>query len=90
MARIRVEVVYALPHVQQRVELELPAGAIVSDALAMSRLAETFPEIARAQAGRFGETVSRDAPLADGDRIELYRPLAADPRDARRKRARRR
>jgi putative ubiquitin-RnfH superfamily antitoxin RatB of RatAB toxin-antitoxin module len=88
MRPIRVEVVYALPRRAQRVALELDAGASVRDAIRASGLIERNREIdlARDGAGVFGRRVKLDAPLADGDRVELYRPLVADPKDARRRR----
>jgi putative ubiquitin-RnfH superfamily antitoxin RatB of RatAB toxin-antitoxin module len=89
VSALRVSVVYALPERATEIELELPAGATVAEAIAASRIAQRHPEVdfAHLQAGVFGRIVSRDAPLADGDRVELYRPLRADPRTARRRRA---
>jgi len=84
MATLRVEVVCALPDEVKRVTLALPAGSLVRDALAASGLAH----LEKAGVGIFGKRVARDAPLADGDRVEIYRPLALDPKEARRRRAR--
>lgn len=87
---MRVEVVYALPHDQRLVAVDLEPGATVADAVAASGLADVFPEIdARAGPfGVFGEHCAADRVLEAGDRVEIYRPLAVDPREARRLRAR--
>jgi len=83
MKSIRVEVVQAHREGARVVCLSLPAGSRVQDALAACGLgAEAV--------GIFGRRVSADAPLSDGDRVEVYRPLEMDPREARRRRARRR
>ena len=79
---LRVEVVRALPDGAEVVVLELPAGATVRDALAAA-------DLQGSPVGIFGKRVSMEARLADGDRIEIYRPLRLDPKEARRKRARR-
>lgn len=83
---MRVDVVLALPGGARVVRLELENGATAGDAVRASGLAPGGV----AGIGRFGEAVGEGVPLSDGDRIELYRPLAADPREARRRRARRR
>jgi putative ubiquitin-RnfH superfamily antitoxin RatB of RatAB toxin-antitoxin module len=87
--KIRVEVIYALPGRAQRVALELDVGATVIDAIRASGLVEKHPEIdlARDGAGVFGRIVKLAAPLEEGDRVELYRPLIADPKEARKARA---
>ena len=91
MSAIKVSVVYALPERVTEIELQLPAGTTVADAIARSRIAERHPEVdfARAATGIFGRKVRRDVVLAEGDRVEIYRPLLADPKDIRRKRAKR-
>ena len=88
---ITVSVVYALPERATEIELELPAGATVAEAITRSRIEERHPEVdlARAAVGLFGRRVRRDVVLADGDRVEVYRPLLADPNEARRRRAKR-
>ena len=81
---MKVEVVRAGPREAQTVQLELPPGATVRDALAASGL-----QIKEGQAvGVFGKRVTMDQPVAEGDRVEIYRPLALDPKEARRRRAR--
>jgi len=81
MGRLRVEVVRALPERHERVALELEAGATVRSALQAAGVAAT------AAVGIFGRRVPLDAPLADGDRVEVYRPLRTDPKQDRRRRA---
>ncbi|HKU47127.1 MAG TPA: RnfH family protein [Burkholderiales bacterium] len=78
---MKVEVVRARPQGAETVSLELPAGATVRDAVTASGLphADLF--------GIFGRRVGPAHRLADGDRVEIYRPLAIDPKEARRRRA---
>jgi len=59
------------------------------EAILLSRIAEEFPEIdtATARLGIFGRPVTPDTVLGDSDRVEIYRPLAIDPKEARRRRA---
>lgn len=87
----RVEVAYALPQVQEVIFVELEPGATVADAIAASGLAERYPSLCSpTQAvGIHGKVVSSGHPVADGDRVEIYRPLVADPKTARRQRAKR-
>jgi putative ubiquitin-RnfH superfamily antitoxin RatB of RatAB toxin-antitoxin module len=85
---------YAAPGLQLCIELRLPAGATVASACAaaQARLAMTMPEQAsqvpwdEAECGIFGQPCSRSQRLQAGDRVELYRPLAVDPRESRRHR----
>jgi putative ubiquitin-RnfH superfamily antitoxin RatB of RatAB toxin-antitoxin module len=84
---MKVEVVRAGPREAQTVQLELPPGAAVRDAVAASGLILN-PE--NQAFGIFGNRVPLDHPLAEGDRVEIYRPLAVDPKEGRRLRARRR
>ena len=83
---IDVEVVYALRDKQELIAVRVPAGASVADAIRESAIADRFPgeRLADCQAGIWGRPVGRDEPLRNGDRVELYRPLQKDPRDARR------
>jgi len=89
MKQIVVTVVYALRERATEVELQLPEGATVAQALARSGLAALHPEadIAQCPVGIFGKAAARYAIVADGDRIEAYRPLLAEPKEQRRKRA---
>ena len=90
MATIRVEVIYARPGGADVVTVRLPPGAVVRDALSAAGMAARHPEIDPGSVGIFGKRVRPDAPLADGDRVEIYRPLALDPKERRRQRARQR
>lgn len=89
--RMRVEVVYALRDRQVLLEVTLARGATARQAVERSGILQRCPEIdpARATLGVFGRIASPDVRLRDGDRVEIYRPLIADPKDARRERARR-
>lgn len=87
---INVEVVYALPHRQELVGVRLPAGATVREALDASGLLQKHPDIQPDRAnklGVFSRLVKLDAELRDRDRVEIYRPLIADPKAVRKKRA---
>ncbi|BAV34393.1 protein RnfH [Sulfuricaulis limicola] len=88
----RVEVAYAAPSHQEVIELTVRSGATVGQVIRESGLLERFPEIdlARSRVGIFGELASLRDPVHDGDRVEVYRPLLADPKEARRRRAERR
>ncbi|HEY7674179.1 MAG TPA: RnfH family protein [Burkholderiales bacterium] len=88
MRTLRVEVVYALPGRQIVRALRLPEGSLVGDAVRASRLLEEFPEIDPDLVGIYGRKVEAGAALRDRDRVELYRPLSADPKEIRRRRAR--
>ena len=90
MKTLRVEVVYALPGRQILRTLLRPEGSRVGDAVRASGLLEEFPEIDPERAGIYGRIVPAGAVLSDRDRVELYRPLSADPQEGRRRRARRR
>ena len=84
---ISVEVVAGLPRRQLLVELTLSRGATVADAIEQSRILKRFPDIdpAETTVGVWGKVVEPGRVLKDGDRVEVYRPLAMDPREARRK-----
>ncbi|HEX4331416.1 MAG TPA: RnfH family protein [Usitatibacter sp.] len=87
---MRVTVAVALPGRQEVVPVELAEGATVADALAAAALGARFPgeDLAALDVGVWGSRVGRDAALREGDRVEVYRPLRADPKEMRRKRAR--
>lgn len=80
---MRVEVLLALPRAHRAVALELADGATVGEAVVASGL----PLEGIDGQAVFGVRVSADAPLRDGDRVELLRPLQMDPKEARRRRA---
>jgi putative ubiquitin-RnfH superfamily antitoxin RatB of RatAB toxin-antitoxin module len=88
MRPIRVEVVYALREAADVVSLELPAGSTARDAVTASGIATRHPELDVNALGIYGKRVPPNARLADGDRVEIYRPLALDPKERRRQRAR--
>lgn len=92
MAKLRIEVVYALREAQDVTTVELPEGATLRAAIEASAVMRRHPEIdlGRNRIGIFGKQSRLDAQLRAGDRVEIYRPLAADPKQARRERARRR
>lgn len=87
---IQVEVAYALPEEQFLVEVRLPEGATVADAIRESGLQVRYPGLdpAAAGVGIFGRPCPLSQVLAAGDRVEVYRPLQIDPKDRRRRRAR--
>jgi putative ubiquitin-RnfH superfamily antitoxin RatB of RatAB toxin-antitoxin module len=89
--RLECEVAYALADRQEVVHVSVAEGATVIDVLRASRLLERFPEIdaVTVKLGVFGQVVAHDHVVVAGDRVEIYRPLTADPRAARRARARR-
>jgi putative ubiquitin-RnfH superfamily antitoxin RatB of RatAB toxin-antitoxin module len=88
--RKRCLVAYATRERQYMWTVELDAAASVADALAAARVAAGAAAAAvpweQAAVGNYGEPCARSAACADGDRIELYRPLTRDPRSARRAR----
>ena len=83
MTVLKVEVVCALPGREESVRVAVPSGATVRDVLAKSGLLH----LVRGKVGILGKVVPEDTPVADGDRVEIYRPLAVDPKEARRARA---
>ena len=84
---MKIEVVYASPMDQRSVILHLPEGARAEAALRRSGLLDLFPEIAGFAIGIWGRAATLSDPLREGDRVEIYRPLAADPKEARLRRA---
>lgn len=86
---IEVEVIFALPERAWRVRLRLPAGSTALQAFEASGLRERVPELAQAapELGIYAHPCALDRPLRGGDRVEIYRPLLIDPKDARRLRA---
>ncbi len=89
-AMIQVEVVYALPQRQEVVTVKLPEGASARQAVEASGLLEKYPDIEldrRNKLGIYAKLVKADTELRDRDRVEIYRPLIADPKAVRKKRA---
>ena len=83
---IEVEVAYARPERQLILKVEVPAGTTAIEAARLSGIEEQFPEIRLGtdRLGVFGKLCKNDRVLNSGDRVEIYRPLLVDPRDARR------
>lgn len=88
-ATLQVEIAYARADKQAIIAIEVPAGATVEQAIVQSRIQEQFPEIdlQSAKVGIFGKLGKLSAVLRTGDRVEIYRPLLADPKEVRKKRA---
>ena len=86
---LAIDVIYALPDKQQAVSLRLPTGSTVRQAIEASGLLQKHPEIdlAKNKIGIFGKLGKLDAALRDQDRVEIYRPLIADPKEVRKQRA---
>jgi len=85
---ILVEVAYALPERQVILPVMLPAGGTIEQAIEQSGVLSEFPEIDLSQnkVGIFGKLSKKTAELKPGDRVEIYRPLLADPKEVRRRR----
>ena len=86
---IAVEVAYALPHKQALLALEVAAGTTVIEAAQQSGVTERFEgiDLENAKFGIFGSVVAPGQVLKEGDRVEVYRPLIADPKEVRKARA---
>jgi hypothetical protein len=86
---IGVEVLYALPQEQTILKIKIPPGKTIAEAIKISGLLEKHPEIdlATNKVGIFSKLSKLDTVLRDKDRLEIYRPLIADPKEIRRKRA---
>ncbi|SEM85804.1 hypothetical protein SAMN05216404_101337 [Nitrosospira multiformis] len=89
---IDIEVVYALPEKQIVRQMNLPEGTTVEQAVKLSGILPRFPEIdlLKNKLGIYGKLVPPTTVLRNRDRIEIYRPLRVDPKEARRKRAKNR
>lgn len=90
-SKITVEVVYGLPAQQVLLSLDVKPGTTALSAVRESGIAEYFPglDIDSAKMGIFSQIIADPAShkLAEGDRVEIYRPLTVDPKEARRRRA---
>lgn len=88
---MRVEVAFATPERQEIVSLMVPDGTSMKEAVTRSGIQQLFPDhdLSAADMGVFGKVVKNPAshPLRDGDRVEIYRPLIIDPKQARLNRA---
>lgn len=88
--QITVEVAYALPDRQALLTLTVPEGTTALEAVQRSSISKQFPELTlddSSPLGIFGQAVPASQQLREGDRVEIYRPLLADPKDVRKARA---
>jgi len=87
--KVSIEIAYATPRKQIIVDCAIDAGTAPRDAIRQSEIRQHFPEIdiEDCDFGVFGKIVVEDYELVEGDRIEIYRPLIADPKEIRRLRA---
>ena len=87
--QIAIEVAFALPKRQTLLSLQVPVGSSIRQAIERSGILASFPEIDLAvnKVGIWSRTAKLDEQVNEGDRIEIYRPLVADPKDMRRRRA---
>ncbi|PJI48744.1 MAG: RnfH family protein [Pseudomonas sp.] len=90
-ASIAIEVVYALPEKQALLRLSVPRGTRMREAVLLSGIAGQFPglDVQSCALGIFGKAVARpeERMLDEGERVEIYRPLIADPKEVRKQRA---
>lgn len=86
---LKVEVCYALPEKQVLIPVSLPEGVTLLQAVEASGILEKYPEIdpAKNKFGIYAKLSRPDTPLRDRDRVEIYRPLIADPKEVRKQRA---
>jgi len=86
---MKIEVAYALRHKQTLLNIEVDDNASVEDAIQQSNILKKYPEInlKKNKVGIFGKITSLDVKLRDKDRVEIYRPLIADPKEVRKQRA---
>ncbi len=86
---ITVEVIYALPNEQKLITLQLSPDSTVQDAITHSKILSRYPEIDlnKNKVGVFGKACELTDSLFQDDRVEIYRPLIADPKEARKNRA---
>ena len=86
---MKIEVAYALLNDQRIISLEIEPGTSPREAIKQSHIVEAFPEIDAdsCDIGIFGKAIGAEFELNEGDRIEIYRPLIADPKLVRKQRA---
>lgn len=87
--KLRIQVCYAHPDRQLLTDLTVSEGTTISQAIRLSGIANEVSglDVATCKVGVYGKLKSLDTPVRAGDRIEIYRPLLADPKEARRRRA---
>lgn len=88
-ATVNIEVSYALPDKQPVISLQVEQGTTIEQAILQSGILEQFPQIdiAKNKLGIFGKLKKADVVVREGDRVEIYRPLIADPKQVRKQRA---
>ena len=86
---IEIEIVYALPEKQDLRRIRVEEGTRISEAIKLSGMLTSYPEIdlTSQSVGLFSKVQKEDTELREGDRIEIYRPLIADPKEVRKKKA---
>jgi len=86
---MEIEVVHATPEKQVLIKIEVPAGTTVAEAVELSGIRAEFPtlEVSPGSVGIFSQKVGLEHVLRSGDRVEIYRPLLADPKEMRKQRA---
>jgi putative ubiquitin-RnfH superfamily antitoxin RatB of RatAB toxin-antitoxin module len=86
---IEIEVVYGLPHKQILLSLSVPSGSCIEESIKLSGIVTHFPEVipSLATVGIFSRLEKLETIVKEGDRIEIYRPLTADPKEMRKLRA---
>jgi putative ubiquitin-RnfH superfamily antitoxin RatB of RatAB toxin-antitoxin module len=86
---MKIEVAYALRHKQTLLNIEVDDNASVEDAIQQSNILKKYPEInlKKNKVGIFGKITALDVKLREKDRVEIYRPLIADPKEVRKLRA---
>lgn len=86
---LRVQVCYAKPGIQLLRDVSVPPGTTLQAAIVQSGILDDMPEIdlSTCRVGIYAKLKTLEAILRDGDRIEIYRPLIADPKESRRRRA---
>ncbi len=89
ISEIQVEVAYALPEKQTLLSLKVNSNATISEIIKLSGIMQIHPEIdlSATRVGIFSKLAKLDDTLYEGDRIEIYRPLIADPKEVRKQRA---
>ena len=86
---MKIEVAYALRHKQTLLNIEVDDNTSVEDAIQQSNILKKYPEInlKKNKVGIFGRITALDVKLREKDRVEIYRPLIADPKEVRKLRA---
>ncbi|WP_426415214.1 RnfH family protein [Aestuariirhabdus sp. LZHN29] len=79
---MKISIAYAETRRQHWIQLELEAGATLNDAIVASGILERYPtiDLEQQRVGVFGKFAKLDTSLSDGDRVEIYRPIVADPK----------